>query len=174
MDKILNLSMPQFPELWNGHVTVLATYGKEDKMKWYTEIPNKWKVNYHLYDCLGPQRYSSLFPSTKCSLESRIQPWTSAAALKPETLFWGPVNLGWPGGLPTRVFTFSLPLHSCPSLSHLLSKDGTAPVRTGLMIMATKISPLVHGWGPHRGTAWQETMFGARPPWRQDLALVST
>lgn len=174
-DKILTLSMPQFPELWNGHVTVLATYRREDKMKWCTEIPNKWKVNYHLYDCLGPHRYSSLFPSTKRSLESRIPPWTSAAALKPETLFWGPDNqFGMTRGTANKsihILTASplLPLSQSPSGQGWNSPSEDWPHDHG-----NKYQSLVHGWGPHRGTAWQETMFGARPPWRQDLALMST
>ena len=156
MDKILNLSMPQFPELWNEHITVLATYTREDKMKWCTEIPNKWKVNYHLYDWFGPHRYSSLFPITKCSLESRIPPWTSAAALKPGTPFWRPDN------------QFQVTRGTASKSIHILTASPLLPLSQ---------STSGQGWNspgedwPHdHGSKYQVPGSRLRPPQRDSLA----
>ena len=113
-------------------------------------------MNYHLYDCLGPHRYSSLFPSTKCSLESRIQPWTSAAALKPETLFWGPVN------------QFGVTRGTANKSIHILTASPLLPLSQ---------SPSEQGWNspsedwPHdHGNKDQPPCSWLRPPQRDSLA----
>lgn len=120
-------------------------------MKWCTEILNKWKVRYCLYDWLGPHGHSSLFPSPKGSPESRILLRSSATILRPRTLFLTWFQCGMTRGLPAELVTLSLPLHICPFLSNLLGKDRRASVSTGLMIMAVNIGSLVHGWGPTEG-----------------------